>query len=399
MKSRTVLVLAASVYQLDAIRTARRLGYRIVTVDNRPANPGHSLADASYVVDTTDLPGVLGVARREHIAGIISPCTDVAVPTAAFVAEQCGLPGPPLASTRTVCSKSEFRMFLRSHGFACPKSFDIDAEFKPGADIFDRRWIIKPNRSSGSKGVVIVDSEKTLDREIAPSLAFDPDGRGVLEEYVEGFDGTCEGFLVDGQLAFSLLLDRQTAPAPYVATHGHRVPTLLTPADATRVLETIQAVLSVLGITDGPFDCDLIVRPQDVVILEISPRLGGNSITPLVRLATGIDLTELTLRSACGESVELPHSIVVRPSGLVLLGTDRAGRLSYDDAEVERLRRESWVEHVVLDLAAGSSVEPFTDGRKRVGEALISGDSRAQVDERVAEIVRRLNVRAEASDG
>lgn len=399
MKPRTVLVLAASIYQLDAIRTARRLGYRIVTVDNRPGNPGHSLADASYVVDTTDLPGVLDVARRERIAGIISPCTDVAVPTAAFVAEQLGLPGPPLASTRTVCSKSAFREFLRSHGFSSPRSFDLDGAFLAEAGLFDRRWIIKPNRSSGSKGVVIVDSVESLDRELARSLAFDPDGRGVLEEYVEGFDGTCEGFLVDGQLAFSLLLDRKTAPAPYVATHGHRVPTLLTPADATRVLETIQAVLRVLGIADGPFDCDYIVRPQDVVLLEISPRLGGNSITPLVRVATGIDLTELTLRSACGESVEIPGAIDVRPSGLVLLGTDRAGRLSYDDAEVEALCREPWVDHVVLDLAAGSPVEQFTDGRKRVGEALVTGASRAQVDERIAEIIRRLNVRAEANDG
>ena len=104
MKPRTVVVLAASVYRLDAIRTAQRLGYRVVTVDNRPANPGPSLADASYDVDTTDLQGVLDVARRESIAGIISPCADVAVPTAAFVAEQLGLPGPPLASTRTVCS-------------------------------------------------------------------------------------------------------------------------------------------------------------------------------------------------------------------------------------------------------------------------------------------------------
>ncbi len=396
---RTVLVLAASVYQLDAIRTARRLGYRIVTVDNRPGNPGHSLADASYAVDTTDLQGVLDVARREGIAGIVSPCTDVAVPTAAYVAEQLGLPGPPLASTRTVCSKSAFREFLRSHGFASPKSFDIDESFTAGEDLFDHRWIIKPNRSSGSKGVVIVDSAQSMHRELASSLAFDPDRSGVLEEYVEGHDGTCEGFLVGGQMAFSLLLDRQTAPAPHVATHGHRVPTRLPDADAMRVLETIQSVLRVLGVTDGPFDCDYIVRPHDVVILEISPRLGGNSITPLVRAATGIDLTEWTLKQACGEAIEIPSTTDVRPSGLVLLGTDRPGRLAYDDVEIERLRRESWVVHLTLDLPIGSQVEPFTDGRRRVGEALVSGESRTQIDERVAELLRRANVRAVDHDG
>ena len=158
---RTVLVLAASVYQLDAIRTARRLGYRTVTVDNRPENPGHAMADASYTVDTTDRDGVLEVARRESIAGIVSPCTDVAVPTAAYVAEQLGLPGPPFKSTLITCSKSAFRGFLKAHKFACPETFDIDPTFEPEPGLFDRKWVVKPNRSSGSKLSLIHISEPT----------------------------------------------------------------------------------------------------------------------------------------------------------------------------------------------------------------------------------------------
>ncbi|MBK6428513.1 MAG: ATP-grasp domain-containing protein [Blastocatellia bacterium] len=394
MMQRTVLVLAASVYQLDAIRTARRLGYRTVTVDNRPENPGHAMADASYTVDTTDRDGVLEVARRESIAGIVSPCTDVAVPTAAYVAEQLGLPGPPFKSTLITCSKSAFRGFLKAHKFACPETFDIDPTFEPEPGLFDRKWVVKPNRSSGSKGVVIVDSRASFDRALHSSLAFDPDRTGVLEEFIGGVDGTCEGFLRDGRIAFSLLLERVTAPAPHVATHGHRVPIRLSPVDRKRVLETIREVLRALDIVEGPFDCDFIVRPDDVVILEISPRLGGNSITPLVRASTGLDLTELTLRSACRDEVAIPADVEERPAGLVLLGTSRSGVLALDLDEVERLRLESWVVYLELDATPGTAVEAFIDGRKRVGEALLTGASREQVDERAAELLRRVNVRA-----
>ncbi len=106
-----MLVLAASHYQLEAIEAARRLGYRVVTTDNRPDNPGHALADRAYGADTRDLDAILALARAEHINGVIAPCTDIAMPVAAAVANQLGLAGPPADSTRLVCDKSSFRSF------------------------------------------------------------------------------------------------------------------------------------------------------------------------------------------------------------------------------------------------------------------------------------------------
>ena len=51
---KTILVLAASRYQLPTITSAKRLGYRVITTDNLPENPGHALADVNYLVDTLD---------------------------------------------------------------------------------------------------------------------------------------------------------------------------------------------------------------------------------------------------------------------------------------------------------------------------------------------------------
>ena len=86
--SKTLLVLAASTYQVPAIETAKRLGYRVITTDNIPSNPGHSIADASFGEDTTNLDGILALAKSENISGVIAPGTDVAVMTAAYLSEQ-----------------------------------------------------------------------------------------------------------------------------------------------------------------------------------------------------------------------------------------------------------------------------------------------------------------------
>ncbi|CAN5923645.1 hypothetical protein BH11MYX4_BH11MYX4_04620 [soil metagenome] len=109
MSEGSLLVLGASRYQLEVIQKAKDLGYRVVTTDNVPGNPGHTVADQSFVVDTTDLDQVLEIARREQVIGVVAPCTDVAVPTAAHVSDALGLCGIPFQSARSLTSKLLFR--------------------------------------------------------------------------------------------------------------------------------------------------------------------------------------------------------------------------------------------------------------------------------------------------
>src|SRR5690349_10666200 len=118
--NKTLLVLAASFYQVAAIETAKRMGYRVVTTDNVPSNPGHALADKSYTVDTTDVDAVLEVAVRERISGIIAPGTDVAVMTASKVAERLQLVGPSYEAARILTNKFAFRQFLTRSELSCP---------------------------------------------------------------------------------------------------------------------------------------------------------------------------------------------------------------------------------------------------------------------------------------
>src|SRR5919109_3863580 len=249
MNKRSLLILGASQYQLETIDAAKRLGYRIVCSDNVPSNPGHGLADQSYTIDTTDRERILSVARRESVAGVISPCTDVAVPTAAFVAERMGLVGPPVKAAEVVCDKLAFRQFLKSNGFRAPTFFTLAANSKPPRSIFtDRLWIIKPDRSSGSKGVFIVASPEELEARLPETLAYSRNGRGILEEFIDGLQGTCEAILQSGRIALACLLDRQTVAPPHAATCGHRVPTSLPVETQRQVVSDLERLWRLLGV-------------------------------------------------------------------------------------------------------------------------------------------------------
>ena len=396
MTSRALLVLAASTYQLRTIRTAKRLGYRVVTTDNVATNPGHALADRSYSVDTTDLEGVLAIAKQEGIHGVIAPCTDVAVPTAAYVAEKLRLRGPPYESALIVCNKQRFRRFLAKHGFPSPEAFDIEDSHPLPAGCFERgRWIMKPAQSSGAKGVFIVESATQFEARLEQTLSCSPDRQGVLERFIGGTQGTCEGILERGRIAHAFFLDRQTVASPYAATCGHHVPSLLDVDSQTALVETLERLWRLLGVTDGPFDCDFVVGDDRVYILEMTPRLGGNSISTLLHAASGgFDLVEYAVRHALAEDMPLPAEIPLSPTALVILGASASGRLAFNQQELDALAREPWVDSVGIDYEAGTPIGAFINGRHRVGEALVRGKDRANVDEHVRELRARLDIRA-----
>lgn len=387
MTEETLLVLGAASYQLDVIREAQRRGLRVAVVDNVAASPGHRIADASYVVSTRDVDEVERIARSESVRGIVAACTDVAVPTASIVAARLGLPGPPAAAVDIVTSKAAFRRWQRQEGLPSPETYALNgsASVRPKG-----RVIVKPDRSSGSKGTRIVEEERGIDEAITAARSF---GDGVVvERLVDGHHVTVEGLLRRGELAWELVLDRQTAPDPWCATIGHRLPTTLTPVEVERAVDAVARTVRRLGFEEGPVDADLVIADEPV-LLELSPRLGGNEIASLAQLASDVNLAGAAIDAALGFPTRLPDEAEPRPSGVILLGVDEEGALSYDERAVKALTAEPWVARLELD-PPGTPVRPFTDGRAAVGRALITGRDRRDVDLRAGEVLSAIRARA-----
>lgn len=393
--SKKLLVLAASKYQIPTILTAKQLGYTVITTDNIANNPGHALADKSYTVSTTDVQGVLEIAREAQIDGIIAPCTDVAVPTAARVAKQLGIPHPVSPECAAiVTNKFAFRQFLQQEQFPLPSNYLATPDFEIGEEFFNHPWIIKPNCSSGSKGTFILNSLIDFNHFFSETAKFSTQGGVILEQFIDGLQGTCEGVLKNGTIAWAVVMDRQTFHAPYTTTSGHHVPSQLPENLQQKLLLQLQAIWNILGVTEGPFDCDFVVKEDEIYILELSPRMGGNSIASLLKQATGFDLVSYSVQQACGITVDLPAFLPIRPTALLLLGTDQAGMLSYNQDAAEALVREDWVDSLCFDMNLGDPVLPFVNSRHRVGEALIYGQDRINLEHNVQNFKQRLRLKA-----
>lgn len=330
-----LMVLGAGLYQLAGIGRAVELGCEVVTVDNVPSNPGHRLSSHSVDLSTTDVAGVVRVAKELDIDGIVTFSSDVATLSVASVCDAMGLPGPTADAVSRTTDKARFRAFQAEHGLAGPRHLEVaDPLDVDVAELDGWAWpvIVKPVDSSGSRGVTSVDDPARLAEAVRAALEFSRGGRVVVEEFVGGLEVGGDLFLSDSRPLGGMITNKHRDGFVVV---GHSVPSTLPEPVQEHVLSAVADTCRRVGIRGGPvnFDVmvDLDVEPATVVILELSPRTGGNGIPELIDHAVGFDLYEATIRHALGHPPKARGDATRRPCGSAVFGSPRAGTLvSFD---------------------------------------------------------------------
>lgn len=305
-----ILLLGGSMQQIPSILKAKELGFYTITCDYLPDNPGHKLADEYHNVSTTDLEGVLALAKELQIDGIVAYASDPAAPTAAYVSEKLGLPGNPYESVKILTQKDLFRKFLTEQGFNSPQSGGYDTFEQADRDIgrFKFPVMVKPVDSSGSKGVVKIYKKTQLKSAVEEALSYSRRKRFVIEEFIvkKGYQISGDGFSVDGKLVFTSYgneLYSGKGTREYVAL-GEFWPSELTIEQKNKVDNELQKLISALGMKTCAYNIEVILDKEDnVYILELGPRNGGSYIPQLIKYATGVDLVDYTIKAAVGEDV------------------------------------------------------------------------------------------------
>lgn len=312
-----ILLLGGSAQQVIAIETAKKLGYYTILCDYLSDNPGQYVADKFYLESTTDKETILAIAKKENIDGILAYASDPAAPTAAYVAEKLGLPGNPYESVEILCNKDKFRNFLSENGFYSPKAKGFDdvenalIELKKG--YFNYPVIVKPVDSSGSKGVGKIEIFEQAANKINYAMNFSRSKRIIIEEFVEkyGYQIAGDGLSVDGKLIFRCFANDHFNPkcenpfVPIAASFPYNMPKNV----QKKIHNEIQKLLTALNMKTSTYNFDMrIDENYNVYLMEVAPRDGGNYIPDVIRYATGINLTELAIKAAMGEYIEISQT-------------------------------------------------------------------------------------------
>ena len=337
-----ILIPNGSFHDIPLIRTAKKLGFYVITSGAAPNGEGHKYADEYIYGDFSDKEMMLKIAQDRQIDAICSNCNDFGYLTSCYVAEQLGLPGhESYENAVTLHHKDAFKKFVKQYDISTPpaESFaDIKTALKWCANqIFP--LIVKPSDLGAGQGICRVNDINSAKNSIEEALNKSKSKRIVIEPFIIGTTHSFNAFIVDKKVA-GFYSDNE-----YMLYTPYRVSTSAGPADGIEqalpvLIHDTELIAKELDLTDGLVHSQYIRDKEGKIhILEITRRMSGDWYPYPEMEATGIDWMQYIVKAQCGmDCSDFPRDRQQQGfTGRHCLNAMRTGKIKHLDFDKELL--------------------------------------------------------------
>lgn len=379
-----IMILGASELQLPAILKAKELGLEVISIDYNPDAIGFSYSDKYYVVSTLDKEEVLEIAKRERIDGIITLASDLPMKTVAFVADKLNLVSISMSAAENTTNKFNMRNCFLKHNIQSMKYFKV-SNLKELQNLelnkFEiDRWILKPVSNSGSRGISLITKESNpeiIKQSFEYTQSFSKNKEVIVEEYIKGREVSVESISVDGQTNIIQITDKITSGEPNFVELGHSQPSDLDKKTVNHIHKIVKNAINSLGVLNGPTHTEVKIDGNEIKIIEIGARLGGDFITTdLVPLSTNIDMVKNLILQSLKEKIDLENKI--EKGSAIKFFVLPKGKKIKSIRDYSDLMNRDGVERLEFQLVEGDEVPKIENSTQRYGYLLCSGNSSKQ---------------------
>ena len=371
-----LLILGGDHFTIPVVEAAHQQGYYAITCDYLPDNVAHKYSDEFINFSTIDKEGILEWAKKNPIDGVVT-FTDSGVVTTAYLQHHLGLPQiGPLESVEILQNKARFRQFLTEHGFNVPKAkgFTNKKEALASKDFFTLPVIVKPVDAAGSKGVTKVSDWNKLEAAVDWAINYSFSGDIIIESFIEkqGCSSDSDCFSVDGQfrfISFSAQRFDEKAAGAYVPA-AYSWPSSMSRRAEEELTRELQRLITLLGMKTSVYNVETRVGTNGKpYIMEISPRGGGNRLSEMMRMATGVDMITAAVRAAVGDPV---YDVEQKPLdgcwAEIIIHADKTGILDSIEIAPEMepcvIEKDFW-------FKKGDAVKVFQSARDAIGTLVL----------------------------
>lgn len=302
VKKKKLLILNGSHSDIPLIKSAKSLGFYVITTGNNPKLIGHSYSDERCYADFSRPEAILEIARKLKIDAVCSCSNDFGIITASYISEKLNLPGHDSYETTMILHhKDLFKKYSIENDVPTPYAESFDNIDDALSSIDKRRLplIIKPIDLTGGKGVSVVRSlEKCVDA-IKLSFSLSHLKRIVIEDFIEGTQHSFSSFIVKGKVAFYFSDNEYSYLNPYLVSTS-AAPAINVDEVADGLVQTIEKMAKSLSLKDGIFHIQYLYTNKKAYILEITRRCSGDLYPYPVNYATGLDWASWIVKAETG---------------------------------------------------------------------------------------------------
>ena len=325
---------------------------------------------------------------------------ETAVPVAARVAAELGLPSNPVEGIDAVRSKLRTRQVSERLGLPTPKSQRVQSldELYAAASAVGFPSVVKPEFGAGALGCVRVDSFASLPgvyavvrRALADNEIIDLRAGNdlLLEEYLDGVEFDVDLIMEHGEPVFSSVSQNWPTAEPSFQETGLHCPPDHSARAVRRLVELSVQTVQAFGLHRGVLHVEGKCTSRGPRIVEVNARMGGGRIHEIVEAVWGVDLIEAHVRGALGLPQRLTPSRKRRCAVVNAYGhAPASGRL--ESLRFANVTPEGGLGLVIdVDAAVGQTVRgPEEVFSSVLGEVYVSGKNLRRARSLAAHVLR-----------
>lgn len=300
------MIIGAGAGQTPIIDISKKHGFFTLVVSPFGPYPGIHMADKHIEEDIYNVEKLVKIGKEEKIDYVISDQSDYAVPIVSYLSEKLGLPGNSVKVAQTYTYKTNFREFCKEKNIPCPQSESVSGDEFDEALLGRLKFpvVVKPTDSQGSRGITKVDRPEALECAIRYARGYSKRKIALIEEYFQGTEIVCEGFVCNGVYQNVAFGDRRYFKLPGKFIPSQTIfPSCLDFQQKAAIIENERRIAELLRPSFGIVHSEyLINNAGNFIIIESALRGGGVYIAShLIPLSTGVDLTKALFYAMVGD--------------------------------------------------------------------------------------------------
>ena len=392
---KTAVVLGGTVPHGELIRELKERGYRTVLVDYFDDPPAAEFADIHCKESAMDYDAVYNIAKQYHADIVLSSCLDQQMNVAMKTAERLDLPHPFSADTaEKVTNKRLMKKIMMDNDIPTARYYVVSQDTDISELDLAQEVIVKPADSCGSAGIsrVAFAEKEKLQEAVNKACGFGLSGKAIVEDFIEGTEMGVHGYRKDG--IFHLIL----STCKISVIDGNMTRQLcnayfpkLNRVLEKKLLEIATQIGDAFELPDNtPFFMQVIVRDDEVYVIEFSPRVAGGTSSMVAKEYAGFDMLSYSIDSYLGKTGDSNDS--ARLEKYVICFPIFASEGVLDQiCGIEKSMAENIVSDVIILKKQGDQITGDKPSSCNVLKYLIAADS-------VEECLHKLKIADEYTD-
>ena len=276
----------------------KKLGAKCYLLDKSNSCFAHLNKDF-FNIDFNNKKEIIKFIKKNKINYLYSSQSDVGVLNFGYLNSKFKFPGTSFKLAKILTDKYKIRKILKKNNFYQPKFFLLKKNVHKKIQFKEKKYLIKPLDSSGSRGIYEIKNLKNLSSKVKRSLTFSRKKKVLLEEKIEGIEFGAQTFSINGKCENVILHEDLMSKINSKIPVGHIFPFQLIKSlkQINNIKKTIKRAINILGMKNGPCNVDCILsKDKKLFILEVSPRLGATCLPDMLKIYTGVDWDLNTIR-------------------------------------------------------------------------------------------------------